>query len=315
MRLLRFMLLLGSFCQWVKAQELPVAQQYLQNLSYVNPACIGREYCTFLYATDRHQWLGVSKAPATQVLGVEHTFYSNPYHASRKIGLALQLISDRNGSVHQTGGQAGYAFHARLNKEKEMFLSLGISASLLQHSIRESESNVVNDPALGAGESALLPDVSTGVFVYSTRFYAGFSILRLLPFTRSFYSYNNSGLIPGNYYLMTGYKIFTRSKSTIFTPSVVFKFDNQMSKQIDVNLILDIGNQYRFGISYRQALVGIPGQSTGVQFLFTTFYKSFQFNYVAEVSLNGTQSSHYGSHEIGVIYRICYREKPQCPAF
>lgn len=312
-RVLSFILLV-SLCQLAKTQELPVAQQYMQNLSYLNPACIGREYCTFFYGTDRHQWLGVVQAPSTQVLGVEHTFFANPYMAKRKIGLALQFISDRNGSVRQTGGQAGYAYHVRLNKKKELFLSLGLSASLLQHSIRESESNVT-DQILGAGESTLAPDVSTGVFIYSPKFYAGFSVLRMLPYARQFYYWENQSFIPGNYYLQAGYTIMTRSKEVAFIPSAVFKFDNRMSKQIDFNLITHFNNRYKAGISYRYALANIPGQSTALHFLIATYYKSFQFNYIAELSLNGTQAHHYGSHEFGVIYRICYREKPQCPAF
>jgi type IX secretion system PorP/SprF family membrane protein len=314
MRLWHLILLLFVF-RLTAAQELPVAQQYMQNLSYINPACIGREYCTFFYGTDRHQWLGIPQAPATQVFGAEHTFFSNPYQASRKIGLALQFISDRNGSVHQTGGQAGYAYHVRLNKKKDLFLSLGLSASLLQHSIREGESNVTNDQALGAGENTLAPDVSTGVFVYSPKFYAGFSVLRMLPYSRQFYYWENQSFIPGNYYLHAGYTIMTRSKGIAFIPSAVFKFDNQMSKQIDFNLITHFSNRYKAGVSYRYALANIPGQSTAIQFLISTYYKSFQFNYIADLSLNSTQAHHYGSHEFGVIYRMCYREKPQCPAF
>jgi hypothetical protein len=122
-------------------------------------------------------------------------------------------------------------------------------------------------------------------------------------------------LFPGNYYLLVGYKFIPRSGTIALNPSLVFKFDNQLSKQIDFNVIADVNHQYQLGVSYRHALTQLPGQTTGLQFLFSTFFKRFQFNYVAEVSLNNTQASHFGSHELALIYRICYREKPQCPAF
>lgn len=296
------------------AQELPVAQQYLHNLSYINPACIGREDCTNFYLTDRHQWVGIAKAPSTQVIGVEHTIVPNPYERNIKYGLGLQFLSDRNGAVHQNGGQVSYAFHARLNKNRNLFMSLGISASLIQHSVVESESNIGSDPAIGAGVSALLPDLSSGIYIYGPKFYTGFSILRMLPSTRVFYYLSDQVVLPGNYYFLAGYKIIPHTGSVMFNPMMVLKLDSHSHRQIDLNLIADFNHQFQAGISYRRNLDVLPGQSTGMQFLFTTFIKKFQLNYIAEISLNSTQTSHFGSHELGVIYRVCRHEK-LCPAF
>lgn len=312
------LLLLISFALYstiiINAQELPVSQLYLHNLSLLNPACIGREYCTSIYAIDRHQWLGIPQAPSTQVVGIEHVFFSNPYQATKKNGIELQIIKDRNGSIHQTGGQAGYAFHVRLNKKKDLMLSLGLAVSLMQHSIREAESNIGPDPILGAGETQLLPDAMTGVQIYSPRYFAGFAVAQLLPSAKSFYKPTITNHFPGNYFLEGGIHITPRSAIYTLTPVIVFKFNQQFQKQIDFTMISDF-HPWQFGVSYRRNLDLLPGQTTGLQFLLGTAYKRLLLNYVAEVSLNSTQFSHFGSHEFSITYRICYREKPQCPAF
>lgn len=308
---LLFLLLVTS----LYSQERPFSQLYLHNLSFINPACSGQDYCTKFYLTDRHQWLGIAQAPNTQVLGIEHTLLPNPYKASRKFGLSLEFRSDRNGAVKQSGGQAGYAFHTRLNKKKELFMSLGLNFSLMQHSIKESDANVESDPVLGAGESALLPDAAAGIYIYSPKFNAGFSATHLLPAEKNFYESSSTAFIPGNFYLFAGCNFQPRNSAVSLNPLVVFKLNQQMRRQVDLNLLATLGPSFQTGISYRQNIDNLPGKNTGLQFLFRTSVKSLQITYLAEVSLNQTQNSHFGSHELGLIYKICYRERPQCPAF
>lgn len=299
----------------VYAQELPVTQLYLHNLYYLNPACAGQDYCTKFYLTDRHQWLGIPQAPSTQVLGIEHSILPNPYKASRKYGLTLDIISDRNGAVKQSGGQAGYSFHTRLNKKKNLFLSFGLRIALLQHSINESNANVENDPVLGAGESALLPDASAGMFIYHPKFYAGFSAARLLPSVKHFYERNTSAFLPGNFHFLVGYKFLSAAREFSLNPSILLKMDQQLNRQIDLNTIAGFGSFFQAGISYRQSIDNIPGNNTGMQFLVRALINRIQVTYIAEINLNQTQSSHFGSHELGLIYKICYREKLECPTF
>ncbi|NJK94912.1 MAG: PorP/SprF family type IX secretion system membrane protein [Bacteroidetes bacterium] len=297
----------------LKGQEQPVSRKYLHNLSYINPACVGQNYCTDFFVTDRHQWLGIDQAPATQVLGVEHAILPNPYKASRKFGLSLEFISDNNGAVRQTGGQAGYAFHTRLNKKKDIFMSLGLKFSMMQHSIQANEANVT-DPILGAGESALLADASTGIYFYSPKFYAGFSMMGLLPSTKQFYENKTTSFLPGNFYLFAGYYIIPKTVNVKFNPSFVIKMNQKLYRQIDFNLIADFGTQFQAGMSYRQNIDRFPGMNTELQFLAGTRVKIFHVTYVFGLNLNSTGGGHWGSHELGLNYRICYREKPQCPA-
>lgn len=315
MKIAKITLLFLFLVTGLYSQERPFSQLYLHNLSFINPACSGQDHCTKFYLTDRHQWLGIAQAPNSQDLGIEHTLLPNPYKASRKFGLSLEFRSDRNGAVKQSGGQAGYAFHTRLNKKKELFLSLGLNFSLMQHSIKESDANIEGDPVLGAGESALLPDAAAGVYIYSPKFNAGFSVARLLPGEQNFYENSSAAFVPGNYYLFAGYKYQPKSGSFSLNPLVVFKLNQQMRRQIDLNLLAGFGSAVQTGISYRQNIDNLPGRNTGLQCLFRTSVKSLQITYVAEINLNQTQSSHFGSHELGLIYKICYREKPQCPAF
>jgi type IX secretion system PorP/SprF family membrane protein len=315
MKILKTILLLLFPVISLYSQEQPFSQLYLHHLPFLNPACTGQDYCTKFYLTDRHQWLGIAQAPNTQVIGIEHTILPNPYKASRKFGLSLEFRSDRNGAVKRSGGQAGYAFHTRLNKKKELFLSFGLNFSLMQHSINEGDANVEGDPVLGAGENAWLPDAAAGVYIYSPKFNAGFSATRLLPAEKNFYENSSSAFIPGNFFLFAGYNIRPRTGTFSLNPLLVFKLNQQMQRQIDLNLLATIGPSFQTGVSYRQDIDNLPGNNTGLQFLFRTSVKSLQITYVAEVSLNQTQSSHFGSHELGLIYKICYREKPQCPAF
>lgn len=290
-----------------EGQELPAYQLYLHQPSLINPAIIGSTDCSQILLIDRHQWIGAFKgAPKTQVLCAESSFLTE---RSRSHGLGLHIVNDANGAYRQLAGNLGYAFHLSLNREGSLRLGFGLMATVYQSTYDEKDFSMINDPIIHHGvEKEIKPDVSSGVYLYSDRFFLGFSGVQLLA--------SNSYLDPHRgrrgYFAHGGYNQRV-SRLLAVQPGLTLKY---LSDQVqsDLNARLTYRESYWAMLSYRHVWYDVPGQPNSLLIYVGLQYMGFTFAYGYDLGLTSMQKYGYGSHEFRLGYYFCPFKNP-CPAY
>ncbi len=296
-----------SFWNRAGGQELPVYQLYLWQPALINPAVTGCAECAGIQLIDRHQWPGAFKnAPRTQVLTAEKAFNSDP---DRFHGMGLQLVNDVNGAYRQLMASVAYTFHITLDRVRNLRLGFGLMPAVYQATYDEREFTRINDPAITwAVEKEIRPDLSTGVYLYSDRFWAGLSAVQLLEFTSTLHA---SGRERG--YFLHGGILWPVSPGWNLQPGLTVKYlTGQIQSDLNIRFTYQ-GNLWTM-ISYRHHWQAPPGSPSRLLIYLGMDYGNLSFGYGYDLGLSSMLRYGYGSHELTVGYRFCRRRNP-CRAY
>lgn len=225
------------------AQQNTQFQQYIFNELVINPAYAGTKDLLNISLICSEQWEGFKGAPSTQTLAIDGA-------PSSKIGLGFHLINDNIGAQSQQGFFCSYAYRLPVTEKLKLSMGLAVGASYFSIDGQKLLSDYDYDNAIPAGtESAFRFDTKTGLFLYSDRFYAGFSISDLL-----------SDVFPADdqyiakqarhYYLTSGY-IFDLSPKFKFKPCFLVKEDFEAPTNIDINSFFLYNEKLWFGATAR----------------------------------------------------------------
>ncbi len=211
---------------------------------------------------------------------------------SETMGVGGYLISDITGYSKRFALNVSYAYHIPL---QSFYLSLGLSASLLQYGIDGKDITLYqdNDNSINAGVSdkVLKPDASFGIYLYNNKFYFGASVLQLIGSkVKLDLGSETEALVPltQHYYITGGYN-FIIEKYDI-EPSLLVSRTVGSPAQVDINVKVEYSNKIIAGITYRyaDAVVLLAG------FRIERFFIAYSYDVVVS-SLRNTNS---GSHEI-----------------
>ena len=227
----------------VQAQQDAQFNQYIFNELIINPAYAGTKQVININATYASQWTGFRGAPSTQTVSVEGP-------VSKNIGLGLHFINDRLGAQSQQGLFGSYAYRFRLGGDWRM--SLGVAAGISYFTIDGTRliTDAEDDPAIpDTKETSLRFDSKAGLFVYSDRFYTGFSVTNLLADV-----FKTKELMVAkqirHYYLTAGY-VFDLGKKFKFKPSFLIKEDFKSPTNFDINAFFLYKEKLWLGASVR----------------------------------------------------------------
>ncbi|MDF2432966.1 MAG: hypothetical protein JWP44_2597 [Mucilaginibacter sp.] len=319
--------------QCARAQQKPQYTQYVFNNLLLNPAVTGIENYTDVKAGYRSQWTGLQGAPVTSYLTLSaplgdkflngdatafpaqggenpssRLFTQNYMAAEPHHGIGFMVVSDKAGPITQTNIDVTYAYHlgltARLN------LAVGIAAGVNHINLNTSMITLENplDPAITNGNnSQWKPDLSTGIWLYSSNYYIGASVQQLLPQNLYFSTntaYNQSKTVP-QYFLTGGVKLFLTDDLTLL-PSFLIKDINPTPFTFDINAKLSFQDKFWIGGSYRKsdsfgALAGVNISS----------FVNIGYSYDITTSALNTVSN--GTHELVIGILLNNRYKVTCP--
>lgn len=282
---LALLLLISPFA---KAQFQPQFTQYMFNEVIVNPAYTGAREClssTLLY---RNQWTGMDGAPVTE------TFTIHSPIANQKMGIGLSVINDKITVMRNTGIYANYAYRLKLEKGK---LSFGLQVGALNHYEKLADLSPVesNDPQFAANTpKLLLPNAGFGVFYYAKKFYAGFSIPKLLLNTVSASESkkvkNTLSVRDWNWHLTAGY-LADVSESIKLKPSLILKKVNGAPMVVDANINALFNDIVWLGIGYRS------GDAIAI-FAGLQITKQMRFGYAFDYTTSALKTFNGGTHEL-----------------
>jgi type IX secretion system PorP/SprF family membrane protein len=287
-KLLHALLIFLLTFQLVEAQQKPQYTQYVFNNLLLNPAVTGIENYIDLKAGYRSQWTGLQGAPVTSYLTLSAPFGSdfvrgdaasmspgneaNPYSrlytqnyeaAEPHHGIGFMIVSDQAGPISTTNIDATYAYH--LGISSTFNLSVGVAAGFNHISLNTSQITLENplDPVIANGNnSQWKPDLSIGVWGYSSNYYVGISVQQLLSQNLYFSttnSINQTKTLP-QYFITGGYKVFLSDDITLM-PSALIKLISPQPTAFDVNMKLAFRDRFWIGASYRNqdSVAGLLG--------------------------------------------------------
>lgn len=251
----------------------PIYSQYLQNGLMINPAYTGSRGSLSGFLSYRIQWMGTKGAPVLQSVSL-HTPMKND-----KVALGIMAQFMQFGFTRSTGIYGSYAYNIRVRNGK---LSFGLKGGAdISNTVYPNEKFLTTpgDPVFVNDKAYVLPNVGAGVYYYSDRLFAGFSIPSFLSYRKTvtgtvqpFHRFSEYDFI------FSGGGLLTLSPLLKLKPSFLIDYSLQSTKkltQFDINTNLILADLIWLGGSWRiseQVLVGILQVQLNPQLMFGFSY-------------------------------------------
>jgi type IX secretion system PorP/SprF family membrane protein len=302
-KMFRFVLtliLITTGSQVLKAQYDPMFTQYMFNEMFINPAYAGSKEAVSLTALHRVQWIGFDGAPTST------TFSAHAPLMKNTMGVGLSFLNEKIGVTNRQLIYGDYAYRFPLGKGK---FSLGLMGGL--NMIRE---NLLSVQTTQAGDQAfsqniptqMLPNFGFGMYYYTSRFYAGLSIPRMidnniLSTASGINTSNKVDVSRFHYYFVIG-RLFDIGDNFKLKPQIMTKAVQNAPVEWDINLNALIKESLWLGASYRTGadVSAIVGYQFNPQFLASLSY---------DYTLTDIRNYNSGSVEIGLNYLFSFRGK------
>ncbi len=293
-----FLILLFLFVWNASAQQDPMFTQYMHNPVSINPAYAGSRGTLNIVSMHRQQWVGIDGAPKTLTLSVNSPFLKY------NVGVGLSLIYDVIGPVKQTGLYADYSYTLKVTTKTKLAFGLKGGVNIYDVNLSDLIGSKDDDyVALYGAQKMYLPNFGVGSYLYSDRFYLGFSIPKMLQNSlsddKNTLNYANR---EERHLFLTGGFVVDISENIKFKPSAIVRMvsGSPLSAELSAAVLLHdklwIGGMYRLGDS-----VGAM-----VKFDITD---QLSLGYSYDLTQSGLRNYNQGTHEIFVSYDLAFKNK------
>ncbi|MBC8297715.1 MAG: PorP/SprF family type IX secretion system membrane protein [Pelagibacterales bacterium] len=276
------------------AQQEPLFTQYYVNDMVINPAVSGSKTYNPLTIQTRQQWLGFEGAPLTSNIS---------YHGALNDRSAMggYLMFDKAYPTTQANLHLNYAYHIPLDYDK-VNLSFGLGAKVMYHNLDFNEEDLPPGYDLAFSTSSheeYLGDASSGVYLYGSNFYTGFSVSNMLE--SSFNTAVSGSPYPNSelriYYGMGAYRFNIINNDWQLEPSFLIRKMHFQSSMTDLTTrILYLENTWG-GLTYRTNGTAILSMGFGTENMNISY--SYDHTFAGEI-----MPYTYGTHELGISFRI-----------
>ncbi|MDD2304435.1 MAG: type IX secretion system membrane protein PorP/SprF [Prolixibacteraceae bacterium] len=299
--LIFLILLLTARISW--AQQDPMFTQYNFNMQTVNPAYAGTWESMGFLVLGRYQWAGMPGAPTT------YTFSMQTPTRNKKVGLGLNVINDQIGKEQRLSLFGDYSYRLKMSENTYLRLGLKFGVTNYNNILSQYAQNDEDgrDPISdGEIDVKYMPNFGVGAFLYSERYYVGFSIPKLIrnEFKNNFTNLSTESELQ-HFFLTAGY-VANLSENLKFKPSILTKaiYGAPVELDLSANFLLKdkiwLGAMYRINDSY-----GFIAQ--------WIFDKKLRLGYAIDFTTTPLQSFHNGSHELMISYEIGLKRKWSTP--
>jgi type IX secretion system PorP/SprF family membrane protein len=289
-----------------QGQQLPQFSQYMFNGLHINPGYAGYKGQPYIQSTYRSQWMNFPGAPET--LTVTGDFSAN----EGRMGFGASILTDKMGPAKTTSGMLTYAY--RIQTGYESFLSLGASAGISEYAIDGSmfDPNDLGDVNIPEGKVSLVtPNLNTGIFFYTPRFYAGVSAYNLVG-KKSLEDEAVALAYHDIHFYLTAGLLVPLSETVQFKPSFLLRTAEQGPSNLDINGMFLFMERLWLGASYRSN-VNLNGDElpdnlskrNAVAFIGEIFAtKNLRLGYAYDHNTNVLNNYKNGSHEVSLGFYI-----------
>ena len=277
------------------SQIAPFSRHYLFDQSLINPA-FGAKYDYFtIKLMGADQWTALPQNPKIATLMLNYKF------AKKKMGINTAIFNNTYGLVQFSGIKFSYFYYSKVNVEGDYF-SLGIYGSLFNHSfnISQATTEINNDPALSVKKySKHFVNAGFGGIYNQKYFTLSMSFGNVIPTNNKTELYSFKPPVEPNLYLYADLKLANEIKTFIFIPSIMFRINTKLSKEINLNGKMMFNQKLWFAISYRDALTFELYSIHNINFLIgLRFLKRFEFGYSYDIGILSARNIYGGTHSL-----------------
>lgn len=327
------LIIIFLFFKYCTAQQLPQYTQYILNNYILNPALSGIENYTDVKLSMRNQWVELNGAPKTMYLTIQMPIGKKDYKTSATSfqvpgenprgsrywenytasephhGIGLMLLNDVTGLYNRFSANISYAYHIGLSPKTNM--AAGFAGGIMKISRNATRASYNNgdsfDPAQGSVSAIykIRPDLSAGIWIYSSNYFIGVSAQQIIPQKISFAADTLGFKMVPHLFATAGIR-FLLNDDINMIPSTMIKYISPLDPQVDLNVkfqyrdLIWIGGSCRFQYGY----AGMLGLNVG-----NTFNVGYAYDYTT--SKLGTVSK--GTHEIIIGFLLGNRYNDSCP--
>lgn len=271
-----------------RAQQDPLYNLYFYNQQMINPAYAGLYKEVTMNLISRKQWVGIEGSPFTN-------FFSVASSVKRRAGVGLSLVDDRLGVSAIQEGQLAFSY--KIIEKEGTVLSLGVQGGLINYHYDFSRLNLeyLDDTDLATDMTRLTrPNVGTGIFFRSERFFLGVSVPRMLNIDVAD-GLSTSTRYMRHYYLSGG-MLITNPFQRLFhlKPSFLWRIAPEGKQALDLNLHALLAETIWVGATIRN--FNAIGLNTQFQLL-----QRLRAGYSFELPTSSLLSRNFGSHELSLI--------------
>ncbi|WP_127140748.1 type IX secretion system membrane protein PorP/SprF [Flagellimonas marinaquae] len=290
MRLFNNIKLLALFlviCSTANAQQDPNYTFYRYNMNIYNPAFVGSSEAAEFALGIRSQWAGIEGAPESQ-----SGIFGMP--VGKNVGLGASILNDRTFIEQQTWVAIDVSYNVQLDEEHTLYFGIKGSANSYDANTQGLVTyGVGQDGALMDYESRFTPNVGAGVYLKHDRYFASLSAPKLLTPDRLQERDGNAflGVDRMHAYLSGGYT-FLLGRTLDLKTMGMFRYVDASPISVELTGILDFGERFEFGASYRH------DESISGLFLFN-IGNGFNLGYAYETSIqNPIDGLDNNTHEL-----------------
>ncbi len=282
-------------------QQLPQFSQYIFNGLHVNPGYAGYKGEPYIQSTYRSQWVSFPGAPETFTVTADLSANEGT------MGFGVSLISDQLGPARTTTGMLTYAY--RIQTGRKSFLGMGVSAGLSEYMMDGDllDPNDPNDPEISGGRiNMFTPNLNSGLFFHSNKFYAGFSVYNMIG--RKALEREDIALAYHDFhYYLTAGAMLELSDNVGFKPSFLIRQVKGAPTNYDINgmfLFFDrlwVGGSYRSNMKMWTEVDSNLTSRNAVAAIIEVFATDrLRLGYAYDQSLNVLQDYRHNSHELSL---------------
>ncbi len=271
------------------AQQDPMFTQYMHNPVSINPAYAGSRGTLNVVTMHRQQWVGIDGAPKTLALSINSPFIKY------NIGIGFSLLYDQIGPIKQTGLYGDYSYHLKVSTKTK--LSFGLKGGI--NIIEEDLTNLIHhqdDEYLNSNgyQKLYLPNFGVGSYLYSDRFYLGFSIPKLLENSLSDDS-NTLESKETRHYFFAGGAVFDISENIKFKPSATIRVVKGAPVSTELSAAVLLNEKLWLGAMYRL------DDALGAMVKFE-LSRQLSVGYAYDYTLSKLGDYNQGTHEVYISY-------------
>lgn len=276
------------------AQQDPHYTQYMYNMSVVNPAYATDDLETInLGALYRAQWVGIKGAPTTGMF-----FAHKPL--SKNIEIGFSMVHDQIGDVvKETSLFIDFAYILRFKNNHRLSLGLKAGSSFFSTDFFGFQyTDVEPDSAFENNLSRVYPNIGTGIFYFTDKYYVGLSVPNLLQNT---HLSRQDGIVANgveaNHYFLTAGYVFNISDNVKFKPAFMTKMVASAPASFDLTTNFLLYDKFEIGAAYRVN----DAVSSLVSFKINP---QLRIGYSYDYTLTNLTKFNSGSHEFMVLFDI-----------
>ncbi|MEH6537445.1 MAG: type IX secretion system membrane protein PorP/SprF [Psychroserpens sp.] len=291
------------FSSWMGvAQQLPQFTQYMYNTISINPAYAGSRETLSVVGLHRSQWVGLEGGPQTQTLSI-HAPMRN-----ERVGLGISFINDELGyqNFSYLYGDFSYTIPTGENSK----LAFGVKAGFTSYSLdADFQQSQAHDPVIFGFEDRWKPNIGTGVYWHSQKWYLGLSAPRILN-TDYTGDAEFQSLERISYYFTGGY-VFDLSENTKLKPAALLKATSGAPLSFDLTANFLFYEKFWVGASYRineraSAIGGLADFQIS---------KQLRVGYAYEYPISDLRAYTSGTHEVLLMFEIFKSKRIKSPRY